>query len=172
MNIAQQHTNQYCKTSGSRWFAEQQQLHIDIQPLLGYPATLNLSGWDAGISWSTVIDGETAVYNGLIGASPFPIEFFGHDLLKPWVATIPENIIALLKQYKGNAFGILMLVNRHPYLKELFEDHPVLFWFVFTYANDNHWQEHQFVMCIKCKRSETIYMNLYIILSVLNFLII
>ncbi|MEQ1557854.1 MAG: PcfJ domain-containing protein [Methyloglobulus sp.] len=154
MNTVHQHTNQFSKTSGSQWHAEQQQLHIDLEPLLGLPTTLILSGWDIGIGWSTVIEGETTVYNDPFGASPFPIEFFGHELLKPWVATIPENIIALFKRYKGNTFGILMLVNRHSYLKELFEDHPALFWFAYTYAKDNHWQEQKFVACCKSKRSE------------------
>jgi PcfJ-like protein len=153
MNTVHQHENLQFKTPESRWDSEQQ-LHIDLQPLLDSTATLCLSGWDAGILWSTVIDGEITEYNDPFGESPFPIEFFDHDLLSTWVATIPKNIIALLKQYKGNAFGMLMLVNRHAYLKELFEDHPALFWFAYTHANDNHWQEHQFVSLFKSKRTE------------------
>lgn len=154
MNTVKKDSNQYSKTSGSQWHAEQQQFHIYLEPLLGKPATLILSGWDAGVWWSTSIDGETTIYNDPFGASPFPLEFFDHELLIPWVATIPENIIALLNRYKGNAFGILMLVNRHQYLKELFEDHPTLFWFAYTYTKDNRWQEQQFVSLCKSKRTE------------------
>lgn len=154
MITVQQHTDQYCIKSGSQWHADQQQLHIDLEPLLGLLATLILSGWDAGIWWSTSIDGDTTVYDDPFGASPFPIEFFGHELLNPWVATIPINLIAFLKRYKGNAFGMLMLVNRHPYLKELFEDHPALFWFAYTYAKDKSWKEQQFVSLCKSKRTE------------------
>jgi hypothetical protein len=68
---------------------------------------------------------------------------------KAWV-----GVLQLTITYKGNAFGVLMLVNRHPYLKELFENHPALFWLAFTHAKDKHWQEHQFVACCKSKRSE------------------
>jgi hypothetical protein len=49
---------------------------------------------------------------------------------------------------------MLMLVNRHLFLKERFEDHPALFWFAYTYTNDNRWQEKQFVACCKSKRTE------------------
>ncbi len=154
MNTVHQYTDQICKTSGSRWDADQQKLHIDLEPLLGKPATLILSGWDAGISWQIVTDNETENYTDPFGEPPFPIEFFDHDLLKPWVATIPDNILDLLKKYKGNAFGMLMLVNRHPYLREPFEDHPALFWFAHTFAQDNDWNEDDFEKLCNRKRTE------------------
>ncbi len=114
MNTDQQHTNQVCKTSDIRWDADQQQLHINLQSLLSIPATLILLGWDAGISWQIVTDYEIENYTDPFSEPPFPIEFFEHDLLSPWLATITDNITVLLKKYKGNAFGILILVNRHP----------------------------------------------------------
>lgn len=153
MNTAQQIVIEDFKASDSRWVADQQKLHIDLEPLLGLPNTLVLSGWDAGVSWQIVTGSETEIYSDPFGEPPFPIELFGHDNLSPWVSTIPENIMALLKRYKGNAFGMLMLVNRYPYLKELFEDHPGLFWLAHTFARDRHWSEAAFVKLCGLKRT-------------------
>jgi hypothetical protein len=99
------------------WHPDRQELTIDLHPLLGNSSLLKLTGWDVGIAWSIVTGHETETYANPFGAPPFPIEYFEHDLLKPWRATIPDNIIALFKRYKGNAFGMLMLVNRYPYGK-------------------------------------------------------
>ena len=74
------------------------------------------------------------------------------------MATIPENIIALLNRYKGNAFGMSDVGQPTlNILKELFEDHPALFWFAYTYAKDHHWQEQPVrIMCAKAKELKSL----------------
>jgi len=69
--------------SDSIWLAEHQQLHIDLQPLLNQSGSLILTGWDVGIRWLNVIDGETAVHTDPFAESLFPIEFIDHYLLRP-----------------------------------------------------------------------------------------
>jgi hypothetical protein len=140
--------------SDSIWLAEHQQLHIDLQPLLNQSGSLILTGWDIGIRWLNIIDGEsTTVHTDPFAKSLFPIEFIDHDLLKPWAATIPETVITLLKRYKGNAFGMLMMTSRHRYAYQLFLEQPILFWVAFCHAQQNEWSEAQFIACCQMKRT-------------------
>jgi len=139
--------------SASTWSAEHQQLHIDLQPLLNQAGSLILTGWDVGIRWLNVIDGDTTAYTDPFAESLFPIEFIDHDLLKSWAATIPDEIIVLLKRYKGNAFGMLMMTSLHRYAHQLFLEQPTLFWLAFCYAQQHQWSEAQFISCCNLKRT-------------------
>lgn len=147
----------------SHWNPEIQELTIDLTPLLNQPVSLVLTGWQSefGISWRNEFEStndETEniieVHNDPFEASLFPIEFINHEMLKPWRVQMPDDLLALLKCYKGNAFGMLILCSRHSHVYELFQNDPTMFWLVFTHAQQHDWSEVQFVATCRLKRTE------------------
>ena len=129
----------------SVWHPELQELHIDFSPLLNSPCTLILTGWNRGISWSVIVDGETELHCNPFEDSLFQIEFIDHQCLKQWAQTIPTKVLNLLRQYKGNTVGMLNILSRHDAALNLFVKHPAVFWLLFRHAEKNGWLEAQFI---------------------------
>jgi len=138
----------------SHWCSDKQELTIDLSKLLGKPASLILTSWKHGIVWSNVIDGEVELHKNPFEQSLFPIGFISHDLLKPWRATIPEAVIKRLRIYGGNAFGMLNICSCFQSADELFANNPILFWLLFTYAQQHNWHEFEFVKTCRLKQTE------------------
>ena len=138
----------------SHWCSDNHELTIDLTKLLGKPVNLILTSWKNGIIWKNVIDGEIEQHRNPFEESPFPIGFIDHDVLKPWKETIPAPIIKRLKTYKGNAFGMLNICSCFQYADELFTNNPILFWLLFTYAQQHNWHEFQFVKTCRLKQTD------------------
>jgi len=150
----------------SYWNNETQELIIDLTRLLNLPNRLVLTGWHSasGITWRNefepVTNGEQRVvecHTDPFESSLFPIELFDNSILQPWSEQIPPDLINLLKRYKGNAFGILMLCNRYPHLYELLQRDSTLFWLFFTYAQEHRWDEERFVNTCRLPRTEILH---------------
>lgn len=143
------------------WNPETHELTIDLKPLLAQPVSLVITGWynDSGITWRNEFESEDDCTENIIEAhkdpfesSLFPIEFIDHEMLKPWREHIPDDLLRLLRCYKGNAFGMLMLCSRYSHVYELFQNDPTVFWLVFTHAQQHGWSEVQFVATCRLKR--------------------
>lgn len=152
--------------SESHWNNETQELKIDLTRLLNLPNRLVLTGWysASGITWRNEFEPASNVDNRVVEchtnpfeSSLFPIELFDNLLLQPWSEQIPPDLINLLKRYKGNAFGMLMLCNRYQHLYELFQRDSTLFWLALTYAQDHRWNEERFVNT--CRLPRTLVLN-------------
>ena len=139
----------------SHWCSDKQELTIDLSKLLGKPVSLILTSWNHGIIWKNVIDGEIEQHRNPFEESLFPIGFIDHDILKPWKETIPAPIIKRLKTYKGNAFGMLNICSCYPCCDELFANNPILFWLLFTYAQQHNWHEFEFEFVKTCRLKQT-----------------
>jgi len=139
----------------SHWCSEKQELTIDLSKLLGKPASLILTSWKHGIVWKNVIDGETEQHKNPFEDSLFPISFIiNNDVLKPWRETIPEAVIKRLTIYRGNAFGMLNICSCYQCCDELFANNPILFWLLFSYAQQHNWHEFEFVKSCRLKQTE------------------
>lgn len=120
------------------WAAGRQRSAIELDDLPGNCSSLKLTGWDAGISCRRIVgDKEREAFSDPFGNTRFPCTSFDDERFQPWIATIPKRVITHLRHWKYNPFGILLLVNRSQYARELFENHPVLFglaYIVFSWA--------------------------------------
>jgi hypothetical protein len=132
-------TNNYC------FFKELQELHIDLSNLLNDDCKLILTSWShqIGISWSLHFSEKECHESGLEDLE-FPS---WENLPAPWIQRIPVQVINVLKQYKRNAWGMLMIVSRHGSALKLLLNFPLLFWMLYRYAVDNGWAEALFVSC-------------------------
>jgi len=138
----------------SHWCSDKQELTIGLSKLLGKPTSLILTSWKHGIIWKNLIDGETEQHINPFEGSLFPIGFIDHDILKPWKETIPAPIIKRLKIYKGNAFGMLNICSCYQCADELFANNPILFWLLFTYAEQHNWHKFQFMKTCRLKQTD------------------
>ncbi|MGY6275740.1 PcfJ domain-containing protein [Methylomonas sp. MgM2] len=147
----------------SHWNNETQELTIDLTRLLNLPNRLVLTGWHSAscVTWRNEFDSTSDGGDHIIeyhtdpfDSSLFPIEMFDNSLLQPWTEQIPPDLVNLLKLYKGNAFGMLMLCNRYQHIVELFQRNSTLFWLFFTYAQDHRWDEERFVNTCLLPRTE------------------
>ena len=132
----------------SVWNPELQELRIDLSALLNSPCTVILTGWKMGIVCRVIVDGETEYYNAF-DPPLFPIEFVGHQCLKPWLATIPTKVITLIRRYNDYGLSMLMMISRNKSALNLFLDHPSPFWQLFRHAVKNGWTEQQFLIVCK-----------------------
>lgn len=148
--------------SESHWNIDTQELMIDLTRLFNLPNRLVLTGWHSasGITWRNefepVSNDEQSVvecHTDPFESSVFPIELFDNPMLQLWSEQIPPDLVNLLKCYKGNTFGMLMLCNRYQHIVELFQRNSTLFWLVFMYAQEHHWSEERFVSICRLPRT-------------------
>ncbi len=138
----------------SHWCQEKQELTINPSKLLGNPISLTLTSWKNGISWRSVIEGNTEYHTNPFEDSGFPLGFIDQDMLQPWREQIPDNIVERLKIYRGNALGMLNICSCYSYAEELFANNPKLFWLTFMTAQKNNWTECKFVKACSLKQTE------------------
>jgi hypothetical protein len=113
--------------SNPQWDALQQRLSFTIAPLSDHPATMTLTGWEAGITVSLRVQGEREQRQGPLMPSLLPIEFFDSALLQDWADTLPAEVLSRLRCFAANPLGFLCVVSWDRAALELFMDHPLLF---------------------------------------------
>jgi len=138
----------------STWCPHKQELTIHLEQLLKAPVSLILSSWNNGISWRNIINGEVEHHENAFEPSLFPIEFMGHDILKPWREQIPVPIMQRLKRYKGNAFGMLIICSRYTQANDLFTHSPTLFWLLFIQVQKTSRDEMDFIALCQQKQTQ------------------
>ncbi|AMK75960.1 MULTISPECIES: hypothetical protein [Methylomonas] len=129
--------------STAQWHDDLQELHIDLQPVFQRHDRLVLTGWESGVEWWIVRDGQILFQPPLLTDDWLIGDGFDHPILKPWVATFPPSILALLMRYRGQRLTLLSLISRSPALCELFEQQPTLLWMLLSVAQEQQWSPAQ-----------------------------
>jgi hypothetical protein len=135
------------------WYPERNELHVNLLSVIGIHTTLILSSWNhsSGITWSLLTDDGIEYYDDPFTAPFFQIsDFLNVCAAKPYLDQIPAQIIAVLKPYRSESFGMLMLLSQYQYLSKLCGKYSTLFWLLFRQAKIDHWSKQQFInVCLQ-----------------------
>jgi hypothetical protein len=135
-------------TNRCRWYPERNELEINLDDLLDDQRTLVLTSWNncQGITWSIVDDDGVEHHRDPFTAPYFPIwECLDYDSFKDYIDQIPAELMLALKPFRGDQFGILMLISRNKNLIGLCGKYSTLFWLFFRQAKVDHWSRTEFV---------------------------
>ncbi len=125
------------------------ELHIDLSDLLNDTRILMLTGFNhrVGISMSIVTDDGIDRHDNPLTTLPyFPIlEKLDYNSCKDYIDQIPFEIQNVIKPFRGDQFGILMLLSQHKNLTNLYGKYSTLFWLLFRQAKAERWNTTRFV---------------------------
>lgn len=130
-----------------RWYPERNELEINLDDLLDDQRTLVLTSWNncQGITWSIVADDGVEHHRDPFNAPYFPIwECLDCDGCRDYLAQIPVEVLNAVKPFRGDQFGILMLLSQNKFLTELSRN-STLFWLLFRQAKAERWNTAQFL---------------------------
>lgn len=142
------------------WNSSQNELHIDIGDLLklNHHRILVLTSWNhsSGITLSLVTDDGIDRYDNPFTTLPyFPIlEKLDYNSCKDYIDQIPFEIQNVIKRYRRDSCGIVMLLSQNIFLTDLYGKYSTLFWLLFKQAKAQQWTEQQFVN--RCLQHETV----------------
>ncbi|WP_415878562.1 hypothetical protein [Methylomonas sp. TEB] len=129
------------------WISEQNELHIDLSDLLNDNRILVLTAWNhcSGITLSLVTDDSIEKYDPFT-APYFPIwECLDYDSCRDYLEQIPSQLLAMLKSYRADSFGMLMLISQNKFLTNFYGKYSTLFWLFFRQAKIDHWSKSEFL---------------------------
>jgi hypothetical protein len=130
------------------WYPERNEL---LLPIIGIHTTLVLTSWnhENGITWSLTTAGVVEQYDDPFTAPFFQISDFLHDSCSEYIDQIPAQVLETLKSYRGDSFGMLMLLSGNKFLTKVC-GYSTLFWLLFRQAKSDHWSKQQFVnVCLQ-----------------------
>ena len=131
-----------------RWYPERLELEINLDDLLNDQRTLVLTAWQhyKDITMSLVTDDEIEIFDVPFTAPYFPIlEKLDYNSCKDYIDQIPFEIQNVIKPFRGDQFGILMLLSQNKNLSILCGKYCTLFWLLFRQAKMTNWSKMQFV---------------------------
>jgi len=130
------------------WYPERHEVEINLDDLLDDQRTLVLTSWNncQGITWSIVADDGVEHHRDPFTAPYFPIwECLDYDSCRDYFDQIPAEVLNALKPFRGDQFGILILLSQNKFLTDLCGKYSTLFWLFFRQAKIDHWSKQQFI---------------------------
>lgn len=133
------------------WFSENNELHLNLAGIRNDGAMLILTSWNhpEGMTWQLVIEDEIEHYDDPFTAPYFLIlECLTDEACSDYLQQIPLPVSKVLKQYRSESFGMLMLLSQNKNLSTLCGKYCTPFWLLFRLAKSDHWSKQQFIaMC-------------------------
>jgi hypothetical protein len=130
------------------WYPESQELHVNLLSVIGIHSTLIMGSWNhrsGGINLSLVTDDGIEHYDPF-NAPYFQIsDFLNVCAAKPYLDQILAEVMQMLKSYRADSFGMLMLLSQHQYLTKFCGNYSTLFWLLFRQAKAERWNTAQFL---------------------------
>ncbi len=132
------------------WRSERNELQLDLSQLLGINTTLVLTSWNhaKGITWAlrNVVEQIDEFYDAPFTAPYFPIwECLDYDSCSDYLDQIPVEVMQALKPFRGDNFGMLIIVRRHKFFIKFCGIYRVPFWLLFRQAKKERWNPQQLI---------------------------
>ncbi|WP_157205013.1 hypothetical protein [Methylomonas methanica] len=135
-------------TNRCRWYPERNDLEINLDDLLDDQRTLVLTSWNncQGITWSIVDDDGIDRCENFFTAPYFPLwEKLDFDSCRDYLDQIPSQLLATLKSFRADSFGMLMLISQNKFLTNFYRKYSTLFWLFFRHAKIDQWSKNEFL---------------------------
>lgn len=115
--------------------------HVDFTPLLGYPISVELTPWDAGVHWVHHSEAETHK-SEYYEESGLALSFlFQHPSLDNWSNGIPPEIrtaaLNFEQQFIKHAFSALSFASRSEAAAQMLLSSPILMWMILQHSIQN-----------------------------------
>lgn len=132
------------------WRSERNELQLDLSQLLSINTTLLLTSWShaKGITWELrhAVEQIDEFYDAPFSAPYFPIwECLDYDSCRDYLDQIPAEVMLALKPFRGNNFGMLIIVCRDKFLIDFCSTYRMPFWLLFRQAKKDRWNPQQFI---------------------------
>jgi hypothetical protein len=138
--------------------SKENNLILDYSQTLDYSCLIIVTPWKKGITWTSIIEGETTPHTHFLDDPGLPFSLiYNTSKTCPWINEIPEPLVETLldyeKTYQVSIYPLLYLLSHYQSAIDLFTSNPVLITLIIHCAQKHKWTEAYVIDLLLEKRT-------------------